>query len=209
MSAYALQLANHESKMVAINRLLEQAKSNGSKSDKILLLNAILFNRYCICFFKTDNHKWWDKSIELGECCFRESKTLNVEITAYALLTLQMNAQNSECLPILKWLLNQRNSKGGFEGTQDTIVGIEALANFATKIATKNNNVKIDINTVNDTKYRFDVNKDNALVLQSQMVDTFHICYTIQVSYKYNLNVFFSCFIEPDIIGCAKHNRKC
>lgn len=51
----------------------------------------------------------------------------------------------------------------------DTIVGIEALADFAAKIATATNNVKIDVAT-SYNKYIFDVNQDNALVLQSQKV---------------------------------------
>lgn len=119
----------------------------------------------------SDNHKWWDKSIKQKEYCFEESKTLNVEVTAYALLTLLSNVKNdSECLPILRWLLNQRNDQGGFEGTQDTVIGIEALANFAVKIATKECNVKIDVTTSNNSKFNFNVSKDNSLVLQSQKV---------------------------------------
>lgn len=102
--------------------------------------------------------------------CHKESKTLNVETTAYALLTLQSIGNDSECLSILKWLLNQRNDQGGFEGTQDTIVGIEALASFATKISTKNNKVDIGVSTSTGTKFDFAVNATNSLVLQSQKV---------------------------------------
>lgn len=106
----------------------------------------------------------------MEEYCFKQSKTLNVEITAYALLTLQSIGNDFECLPILKWLLNQRNDKGGFEGTQDTIVGIEALASFASKISTKSSKVDIDVSTSTGSKFGFAVNADNALVLQSQKV---------------------------------------
>lgn len=96
---------------------------------------------------------------------------MNVEVTAYSLLTLlQCVGNDSELLPIVKWLLNQRNDQGGFEGTQDTIVGIEALANFAVKIATKENRVNIDVTSSDDTKFTFNVDKDNSLVLQSQKV---------------------------------------
>lgn len=102
--------------------------------------------------------------------CSKESKTLNVETTAYVLLTLQSIGNDSECLPILKWLLTQRNDQGGFEGTQDTIVGIEALASFATKISSKNNNVNVDVTTSTGAKFDFAVNADNSLVLQSQKV---------------------------------------
>ncbi|XP_037033233.1 CD109 antigen-like [Bradysia coprophila] len=145
VSAYALQLANHRSKKVAIDRLLEQVQSNG-------------------------NHKWWDKSFEVAGNRIRKSKAINVEITAYALLTLQLNGQDLECLPIVKWLLSQRNDRGGFEGTQDTIVGIEALAIFASKFGAKDNDLKIDISTPDGPNYSIVVNKGNSLVLQSQMV---------------------------------------
>lgn len=74
----------------------------------------------------------------------------------------------SDEMPVVKWLLNQRNSRGGFHGTQDTNIGIEALANFALKV--KNSAVKIDVRTSSGDEYAFDVNKDNFLVLQSQKV---------------------------------------
>lgn len=94
-----------------------------------------------------------------------------MEATAYALLTLQSIGNDSECLPILKWLLNQRNDQGGFEGTQDTIVGIEALASFAMKIASKENvDIQVNVSTSNGTQFDFMVNAENSLVLQSQKV---------------------------------------
>lgn len=125
-----------------------------------------------LCLFP-ENHQWWEKA--LGKGVFSKSKTLNVEITAYALLTLLSSKKDSECLPILKWLLNQRNDQGGFEGTQDTIVGLEALAKFASKITSKDTKVKIELNSestvaVGKKKVYFDVNADNALILQSQKV---------------------------------------
>lgn len=126
-------------------------------------------NLFFVCLI-IDNQKWWDKSIVIDGCCFKESKTLNVETTAYVLLTLQSIGNDSECLPVLKWLLNQRNDQGGFEGTQDTIVGIEAMASFATKISTKNNKVDINVSTSNGTQFDFTVNAENLLVLQTQQV---------------------------------------
>lgn len=140
-----------------------------------------------LLFIELANYKWWSKSIEVNDYYGRESKTLNVEITAYALLTLMLN-ESAECLPILKWLLNQRNDKGGFKGTQDTIIGIEALANFAAKIASKDDFVNISVTTSNDTKHNFHVNKDNSLVLQSQKVNLNAYFYSHQNTiYKYLL----------------------
>lgn len=90
------------------------------------------------------------------------------------MLTLLSSKKDSECLPILKWLLNQRNDQGGFEGTQDTIVGLEALANFASKIVSKGTKVKVELSpsSKDASKFYFDVNQDNALVLQSHRVSS-------------------------------------
>lgn len=123
-----------------------------------------------------DNFKWWQITKQLDKY---QSKTLDVEVTAYALLAQQLGGSVSavECLPVVKWLLNQRNDHGGFEGTQDTIIGIEALATFAVKIATKSSKLKVDVTAVDsDHKRDFEVNQDTTGVLQSASVgiDRFH-----------------------------------
>lgn len=145
----------------------------------------------------TDTFKWWDKSDNAS----RESKMINVEITSYALLTLLLAQQDAQCLPILKWLLNQRNDRGGFEGTQDTILGIEALAQIATKIASKERNVVVRVayETLTNEKqtFEFNVSPDNSLVLQSKVLPKDsknvkieadgHGCALVEVSYRYNV----------------------
>lgn len=81
-------------------------------------------------------------------------------------------------MPILKWLLNERNSQGGFEGTQDTIVGIDALARLATKIASKDNDVQIQLNAssaIGNFVHKFVANAANGLLRQSETVSRNHI----------------------------------
>ena len=45
-------------------------------------------------------------------------KAINIELTAYALLTLALNNERDEGLQVLKWLISQRNPNGGFSSTQ-------------------------------------------------------------------------------------------
>ena len=60
-----------------------------------------------------------------------------VETTAYALLAMLSSGARSEgghladALPAARWLIQQRNSNGGFRSTQDTVVGLESLSSFA------------------------------------------------------------------------------
>lgn len=146
-----------------------------------------------------DSYKWWDKSIEIIPGFSKSSTTINVETTAYGLLALLTAQQDSQCLPILRWLLNQRNNQGGFEGTQDTVIGIEALAAFAAKCAVKDSEIKISAKSVEDKiEKNFVVNKENSLILQSErlsantrtveVIASGHGLALAEVSYRYNIN---------------------
>lgn len=118
-----------------------------------------------------DNFKWWQITKKLDKY---QSKTLDVEVSAYALLSQQLNGNvgDDECLPLVKWLLNQRNEQGGFEGTQDTIIGIEALATFATKIASRNSSLTVDVSGADsEFKRDFKVDKESTGVLQMAQVN--------------------------------------
>ncbi|XP_037809399.1 LOW QUALITY PROTEIN: C3 and PZP-like alpha-2-macroglobulin domain-containing protein 8 [Lucilia sericata] len=96
--------------------------------------------------------------------------TNDVETTAYVLMTL-LNAPGNH-LPIVKWLIKQRNQQGGFKSTHDTVVGLEALVRFSQKFNNESNwDLKISYSAQdhegNEKKINeFSVNPDNALVLQ-------------------------------------------
>ena len=47
--------------------------------------------------------------------------SVNVEITAYVLLTYIKAGRVIDGLPIMRWLLSQQSSTGGFSSTQDTV----------------------------------------------------------------------------------------
>lgn len=47
-----------------------------------------------------------------------QSKAVDIETTAYALLNLGVNKDLEGGLPVLKWITSQRNPEGGFSSTQ-------------------------------------------------------------------------------------------
>lgn len=57
--------------------------------------------------------------------------SLAVETSSLVLLTLIKRGELERALPIVRWLISQQNSMGGFSSTQDTVLAIEALAGFA------------------------------------------------------------------------------
>uniref|UniRef100_A0A1A9W1S9 TEP1-F n=1 Tax=Glossina brevipalpis TaxID=37001 RepID=A0A1A9W1S9_9MUSC len=128
----------------------------------------------------------------------------NVEITAYALLALVDTEFIGELFPIIEWLINQRNSNGGFESTQGTVVGLEALIKFSKKFSvTGNCDMSIKFEAFDDgkkelTQHSFELNKDNFLVLQTHVLpkatrslsleaDGTEGSSLVQLSYRYNL----------------------
>jgi len=55
-----------------------------------------------------------------------------IETTAYAMLALTRHGDNLNAGRAGKWLISQRNAYGGFGSTQDTVVGLQALSDYAT-----------------------------------------------------------------------------
>ncbi len=65
--------------------------------------------------------------------------TLDIEATGYATLALAESGDRVNAARAAKWLVGQRNSQGGFGTTQDTVVALQALAEYATVGATDTN----------------------------------------------------------------------
>ncbi|KAK3612490.1 hypothetical protein CHS0354_024460 [Potamilus streckersoni] len=60
-----------------------------------------------------------------------DSQSLQIEIAAYALLAYSELRDTENGLPVLRWLIKQRNPYGGFVSTQDTVIAIQSLSSFA------------------------------------------------------------------------------
>lgn len=71
----------------------------------------------------------------------------------------------TEALPIMRWLMSQRSSAGGFYSTTDTVVGLQALAMIAEVFHTPNVNMEVKL-MHEKAETIFNVNKQNAIVLQ-------------------------------------------
>ncbi|KAG8240282.1 hypothetical protein J437_LFUL012759, partial [Ladona fulva] len=115
--------------------------------------------------------KWWQKEVYLSESknpwINTTSRSANVEMSAYAMLTYLERGLVQDALPIANWLLNHQNSLGGFASTQDTVVGIYALARLAEVLQTSNVDVTINFShNGKDAIPPVHITSENALVLQ-------------------------------------------
>lgn len=65
--------------------------------------------------------KWWSKPLDKDDeknPWYSLPNPVNVEMTAYALLTYLLKGHVSDALPVMKWMVSQRNEEGGFASTQ-------------------------------------------------------------------------------------------
>lgn len=172
ITAYALQLANHAAKDDLLEKLNSKAENeNGMK------------------YWKRNNHP----------SSYKRPNSINIEMSAYALMAFYEAGRTTDALSIMKWLITQRNENGGFQSTQDTVVGLQALAKLSTKTFTSSNDFHVTVKSSIKTHAEFHVNSENSLILQKQELPSnlrsFEITANgnglgvLQVSYKYNLPV--------------------
>ncbi|XP_055684022.1 thioester-containing protein 1 allele R1-like isoform X2 [Lutzomyia longipalpis] len=180
LATYALHIAQHSSRSNALGLLEAKATTEAQQ-------------------------KWWHKPIPEADKknpYYFQPNSVNVELTSYALLTYLEAGIVEDSLPLVKWLIGQRNSEGGFQSTQDTVVGITALAKFAEKVSGGSggdSDLSMDVTAEDGQKSNIRVNRDNSLVLQSvKLAPTVRNVTVsakgkgfavVQLSYRYNLNV--------------------
>lgn len=142
------------------------------------------------------DQKWWTaKKPDSNES---QSISIDVEITSYGLLSLIKAKRLTDALPYFKWLLAQRNERGGFFGTQDTVIGLEALALYSRHMYVKDSNVQLKIQADNLIENQLEINSENSLLLQTvdlpavtksvHLHASGHGLALFQLSYQYNLN---------------------
>ncbi|XP_061388606.1 thioester-containing protein 1 allele R1-like [Musca vetustissima] len=143
------------------------------------------------------DHKWWSN----GPLKFFVN-SIDVEISSYALLTLlnQPSPNMDEILPIIRWLIAQRNGYGGFISTQDTVLGLQALIKFAKLADYKPAEMVVDIASKGADKEKqetFKLTKKNGILYQNvEMPDkTKSVQFSakgsgaamVQIAYQYNI----------------------
>jgi CD109 antigen len=169
--AYAMQKAGHPNAKVILD-ILDRQQSQG---------DGLNFWRY---YSRTSSSNWYS---------YEDS--INIEITALILSTYVESNRINDGFPVMNWLIRQRNSRGGYSGSQDTILSIQALALMAEKLYVKDTNIDVEVTYGTDEKYNVNVNKNNVDIVQNYELplNTEAIKFDIkgtglaiaQVSYKY------------------------
>uniref|UniRef100_A0A8D0XNQ0 CD109 antigen n=1 Tax=Sus scrofa TaxID=9823 RepID=A0A8D0XNQ0_PIG len=97
-----------------------------------------------------------------------QPSSLDIEVAAYTLLAHFLQNQVSEGIPIMRWLSRQRNSLGGFASTQDTVVALKALSEFAALMNTEKTDIQVKVvGPRSSSPVKFLINTENRFLLQT------------------------------------------
>ncbi|XP_026138185.1 alpha-2-macroglobulin-like isoform X2 [Carassius auratus] len=115
-----------------------------------------------------------------------DSDSLAVEISSYVLLAvLSADSLTTADLGfanrIVSWLVKQQNAYGGFSSTQDTVVALQALSLYATKVFSADGSSTVTVQSAADS-HHFDVNQDNKLLYQEKQLQDVPAKYSIEVN---------------------------
>ncbi|XP_059169325.1 CD109 antigen-like [Physella acuta] len=88
------------------------------------------------------------------------TKAVDIEMTAYVLLTYTKRGDLVAGKSIIQWITKQRNANGGFTSTQDTVVALNAMSEYAKQ--TYSNNLKLHITATLESKSSFSTNKSSS-----------------------------------------------
>jgi CD109 antigen len=92
------------------------------------------------------------------------NRSADIETTAYATLALVTHGDALNASRASKWLVSKRNANGGYGSTQDTVVTLQALTEYATG---SRSDVDLTVTLKGDgVDQRLTINKDNFDVLQ-------------------------------------------
>ncbi|KAG8444900.1 hypothetical protein GDO86_009888 [Hymenochirus boettgeri] len=139
---YALSLANSSKAAEALNQLSLKADSTGGL-------------------------KYWVSST--GASNSWQPRSLDIETAAYALLSYHKQNQIANGVPVMNWLIQQRNDLGGFASTQDTIMALYALAQFMTAFSSNETSLTVSVtSSASFATKTFQIRKENSLVVQTQ-----------------------------------------
>nr|XP_005570125.2 pregnancy zone protein isoform X1 [Macaca fascicularis] len=157
---------------------------------------------------KEDNLVHWERpqkpKAPVGHFYQPQAPSAEVEMTSYVLLAY-LTAQPAptsgdltSATNIVKWIMKQQNSQGGFSSTQDTVVALHALSRYGAATFTRTEKTaRVTIQDSRTFSTNFQVDNSNLLLLQRISLPelpgeyvitvTGERCVYLQTSMKYNI----------------------
>ncbi|XP_073452105.1 alpha-2-macroglobulin-like protein 1 isoform X2 [Aquarana catesbeiana] len=141
---------------------------------------------------KAGGETYWPANLDKVQkkSAWSEPNSKEVELASYVILAhVSLDTPTMEDISkasfIAKWTARQRNPRGGFASTQDTVVGYQGLSLYAKKTYAKHDGLEITLRTDKEgTLHRFNVAEKTRLLLQKKQLTRIPGNYTVQVTGK-------------------------
>lgn len=121
------------------------------------------------------DHAAEDKANGMPPWQCHAQRSQDVEATGYALLTMSEVDDLASGVNVAKWLTQSRNGNGGWQSTQDTVVALEALSEYAAKTMEKMGTITVTVSSADDSnayEQTLELTGDNFGLLQTLYIPT-------------------------------------
>ncbi|KFM08371.1 Ovostatin, partial [Aptenodytes forsteri] len=156
---------------------------------------------------------------------YSRAPSAEIEMTSYVLLALLNKAKLtpedlSYISRIVRWLVKQQNPYGGFSSSQDTVVALQALAQYGYLAFSKTSLNTVKVNFMDSPSKTFQVNDKNRFLLQQASLPTIPGNYSVEVNgtgcvylqttLRYNIHLpkkvaGFSLSVQPANVSCTSN----
>ncbi|NXU42734.1 OVOS protein, partial [Drymodes brunneopygia] len=118
---------------------------------------------------------------------YSRAPSAEIEMTSYVLLALlnrtKLTPEDLSYISrIVYWLIKQQNPYGGFSSTQDTVVALQALAQYGYLTFSKKNLNTVKVHFMETPSKIFQVNDKNRFLLQQASLPTIPGNYSVEVN---------------------------
>ncbi|KAM6292274.1 ovostatin-like [Porphyrio hochstetteri] len=154
---------------------------------------------------------------------YSRAPSAEIEMTSYALLALlhkvKLTPEDLTYISrIVHWVVKQQNPYGGFSSSQDTVVALQALAQYGYLTYSKESLNTVKVNFIESPSKTFQVNDKNRFLLQQASLPTIPGNYSVEVNgtgcvylqttLRYNIHLpkkvaGFSLSVQPANASCT------
>ncbi|NWW63985.1 OVOS protein, partial [Ifrita kowaldi] len=118
---------------------------------------------------------------------YSRAPSAEIEITSYVLLALlnrtKLTPEDLSYIGrIVYWLIKQQNPYGGFSSSQDTVVALQALAQYGYLTFSKKSLNTVEVHFMDSPSKIFQVNDKNRFLLQQASLPTIPGSYSVEVN---------------------------
>uniref|UniRef100_A0A1B8Y5P9 Alpha-macroglobulin receptor-binding domain-containing protein n=1 Tax=Xenopus tropicalis TaxID=8364 RepID=A0A1B8Y5P9_XENTR len=179
-------------------------------------------------FLSTEGQLHWERkpaTVPSALPYWYRAPSAEVELTSYVLLALLSgpNKDLGKASEIVNWLSKQQNPYGGFSSTQDTVVALQALAEYAEATFSDKGDVTVTVTSKTGFHQQFHVDQTNRLLLQKASLPdipgeyslsaTGSGCVYVQTVLRYNIppprsDATFSVRVETEPDKCPQDPLK-